>query len=154
MKCDDCGAEGMMEVRLALLISHAASFSCSRDPLDSLSSLASLIDCDEQGGDDGNVKTMKARALALTSCLIRWGKHLPYPDLLNTLKTQANTHDPNCSALEQRLGITPTQTIGLLKQASDRGDSFALTILAACFFAWTCFAPKRRGVCETLSTSI
>ena len=132
MEYNDCGAEGMMEVRVVLLISRAASISCSFcDPLDSLTR---LTECDEQDGCDENVKKMKARALGYASCLIRWGKHMSHPDLLKLLETQANTHDPQCSAIEQRLGSTPTQTIELLKQAADLGDSFALESLGACSF--------------------
>ena len=98
-ECDDCGTEGMMEVRLALDISHAASFSSSRDSLDSLSQLNKFTKCDEEGGYDGDVKKMKSRALALTSCLIRWGMDLFHSDLLQLLNNQSNIRYTQCSAV-------------------------------------------------------
>ena len=127
-ECNDCDAEGMMEVQLALGIA------CSCPSLDSLASLASLSECNRQDEYDKVANKMKGRALALTSCFIRWGKYITFPDLFNMLKNQGNTSNSQCSEIEQRLGFTPAQTIRLLKQASDLGDSFAVAISSVCSF--------------------
>ena len=130
--CADDGADGMNEVGLALSISRAFSIGCSSvDPLDSLASLLGLIKLCEQCGGDENANKVKARALGIASCLIRWGKHLPPVEIRSAHTNQTRTHVIECSPIEQSLGITPTQSIEQLVEASDLGDSFALGILSA-----------------------
>ena len=130
----DDGTSGMNEVGLALSISRAFSIGCSSvDPLDSLTSLWTWSRRDEQEEHGQDARMLKARALGTVSCLIRWGKHLSQRNLFEVIKRQANIHDTKCSLAEQSLGLTPSQTIELLRTASDLGDSFAMGVLSACF---------------------
>ena len=72
--CFDDEFDGMNEVGLALSILHAFSIGCSSvDLLDSIASISSFGECDEQDRNDGNVQMVKGRALGISSCLIRWG---------------------------------------------------------------------------------
>ena len=127
--CADDGASGMNEVGLALSISRACSIGCSSvDPLDSITSLRRMSECDERNWGDKSTVMVKGRALGIASCLIRWGKHLS----TNVLFKQTWSTSTECSQIEQFLGLTPGQTIELLKQAADLGDSFAVFILGMC----------------------
>ena len=130
--CFDDGVDGMNEVGLALSILRAFSVGCSSvDPLDSLASLFSWSECDEQDKHVEEDETIRARSLGIASCLIRWGKHLPPVEIRSAHTNQTRTHVIECSPIEQSLGITPTQSIEQLVEASDLGDSFALGILSA-----------------------
>ena len=130
--CVDGGFDGMKEVGLALSISRAFSIGCSSvDPLDSLAAVFSFTEPDKQDEDEVNAVTIQGRALGIASCLIRWGKHLPPVEIRSAHTNQTRTHVIECSPIEQSLGITPTQSIEQLVEASDLGDSFALGILSA-----------------------
>ena len=121
---------GMNEVGLALSILRAFSIGCSSvEPLDSLAEIFSFNECDER---DGNVKMVKGRALGIASCLIRWEKHLSANDLWNAMNKQANPRYTELSPIEKTVSLTVAQTMKLLIQASDLGDSFTVFILGMC----------------------
>ena len=102
--CVDDGTSGMKEVGLALSNFHSFSTGCSSlGPLGSISALCCLTECDEQFGHDENVKMVKGRALGISSCLIRWGKHFSATALFKQTQSSSTESSQN----ERFLGLTP-----------------------------------------------
>ena len=78
-ECENRGACGVMETRLALDIARAGCIGCGRgDEIDALAVLSHWSERDDKSGDQGKNEKMKGRALACTAFLLRWGKTMDF----------------------------------------------------------------------------
>ena len=135
-ECEDGIVCGVKEVRLALGISWVGCIGCGcGDDLDALTALSSLCECDDKGNDKEKSDKIKGRALACTACCLRWGKEMtPFDSLLNS-QDETLTVNTRLFPIDCLLGFTVAQSMKLLTQAVEIGDSFALERVNSCCFA-------------------
>ena len=122
-KCDGPVTDQTLEFRLALGIAKAGGIGCTYgDGLDAAAALCSLSEYCKQFHDKVMIKKVQARALGCVACFMLWGKELA---LNPGMTLQNGVLAPHISIVDEMIGLNGEQSIDLLSQAADLGDSFA-----------------------------